>query len=190
MHAAKDMAAANAAAICGWNRFMVGTAACRRRAPRGGRSRKPTHRPLRELAGPVRRQPGVLCPRGRARVRDTGGEVCSTLRVIWTRSANSHTGRRLCFCRIVFPLPERGRPQMESGPSEMPPSRSLTGSRRNRCRHSCGRDGSPARHLLLGVPNLKRSCNPERGSSAHYHLSGRHGKTGDAPELVLLGPIL
>jgi hypothetical protein len=39
--------------------------------------------------------------------------------VIWTRSANSHTGRRLSSYRTsndpdVFPCLERGRPQMKS----------------------------------------------------------------------------
>jgi hypothetical protein len=63
------------------------------------------------------------------------GGVLDQLWVIGTRSANSHTGRRLSSCRIKggqmtasdhaqqrpqrFPLPEGGHPQMDSGPSPL-----------------------------------------------------------------------
>ena len=41
----------------------------------------------------------------------------STLRVIWTRSANSHTGRRLCSCRIQGRTDDSIRPRATTTPT-------------------------------------------------------------------------
>jgi hypothetical protein len=41
----------------------------------------------------------------------------STLRVIWTRSANSHTGRRLCSCRIEGRTDDSIRPRATTIPT-------------------------------------------------------------------------